>query len=963
MLKYFLVVILLIGISAKAQNINGRVIDASDNSPVIGADVLLIQKSDTTIRKGRVTDTSGRFSFSGIQAGDYTLRAYFMGYNTLNIFVKVGQDNVDLGNIKLSGIGLKLKAVEIKEHQVRAEQNGDTTSYHADAFKTNKDASAEDLVGKMPGITVNNGTVTAHGEQVQQVLVDGKPFLGDDPAAALKNLPAEVVDKIQIFDKKSDQAQFTGFDDGNTQKTMNIITKKNKRNGLFGKAYAGYGTDNRYSAGLAMNSFEGNRRITLLGMSNNVNQQNFSTQDLLGVMGSSGQRGGFGGGRTGASIGGPMMFGGGGGLSNFLVGSQGGINTTNSAGLNYSDSLSHKVFISGSYFFNSTANNTNSTLARTYFISRKSPMYDETDINNSLNLNNRLNIRLEYKLDTNNDLIFTPTLSTQNNLSKSSSDGFNFIPPDTTLSHTNNSYYGKNTGYNYSQNVLLRHKFEKRGRTISVNLGTTINNRTGNDTLHYTNQYYLFGELAKDSTASQHSHTPSQSYSTNANVNYTEPVGKTGQLQLDYAPSVTRSVSEKETYFYNPIAKDYTILDTALSSNYNNTTITNKEGLSYRDGGKKIQYMVGVHYQTTNLDGAQITPYAFAVNKTFNSVLPNAMFTEKFGKTGNNSLRVFYNTSTSIPSISQLQNVINNTNPLMLSTGNPNLSQQYNSNLTLRFAHTKSAQNFFFFISGQQTNNYIANKTVLALRDSVLPNGILLARGSQITSPVNLNNYWSLRSFGGYGLPVDFIKSNLNLLGGVSYTSSPGLINNRLNYANTTNFSPGMVLSSNVSENLDFTISYNANYNLVKNTIQSQGNQNYYYQVASAKLNWVVYKGFVLNTDITHTLYTGLGSYDQSFFLWNASIAKKLFKDQNGEIKLYVYDILNQNNSVSRSVSPTYIDDTRTQVLRQYFMLSFTYTLRNFHGEMPKAPEHKMFPGMRPPMQPGGGGFTPGQQH
>jgi hypothetical protein len=575
-------------------------------------------------------------------------------------------------------------------------------------------------------------------------------------------------------------------------------------------------------------------------------------------------------------------------------------------------------------------------------------------------MNHRANIRLEYKLDTSSDIIFTPTFSSQNNLSKSSSDGFNFIPPDTLLSHTNNRYYAANSGFNFADNLLARHKFAKRGRTISVNLGTTINNRKGEDTLHYTNQYYQFGELTKDSTESQHSHTPSQSYSTSANINYTEPIGKTGQLQLDYDPTVTRSVSQKETYLYNPYAKDYTILDSTLSNDYNNTTITNREGASYRNRGKRYDYMLGLHYQTVMLDGAQIYPYSFAVNKTFNSVLPNAMFTEKFGKTG--SLRIFYNTSTTTPSISQLQNVINNTNPLMLSTGNPELSQQYSNNLTFRYARTnpQSATNFFVFLSGQQVNDYIANKTVLALKDSILPNGIRLAKGSQLISPVNLNNYYSARSFAGYGLPVEFIKSNLNLLGGISYTSVPGLVNNRLNYANTVNFSPGFVLGSNISENVDFTISYNTNYNIVKNTVQSQSNQNYYYQVASAKLNWVIYNGFTLNTDITHTLYTGLGSYDQSYFLWNASIAKKLFKNQNGEIKFYVYDLLNQNTSISRTVSSTYIDDTRTQVLKQYFMLSFTYTLRNFHGDTaPQGNQRKgMFQNMgRPP------GFIPGQQH
>jgi len=346
--------------------------------------------------------------------------------------------------------------------------------------------------------------------------------------------------------------------------------------------------------------------------------------------------------------------------------------------------------------------------------------------------------------------------------------------------------------------------------------------------------------------------------------------------------------------------------------------------------------MAGVNFQNSQLIGNEYLPVTFAatVPYSFNSILPTVMFSEKFENRSN--LRIIYNTSAGLPSLSQLQNVVNNTNPLLLSAGNPNLNQSYTNSLIIRYGKTNAtkAHSFFAFGTVTHTSQYIGNSTFIAYRDTILPignNGYKVPKGAQFTMPVNLNDYWSARAFATYGLPMDFVKSNLNFNGGVSYTSTPGLVNSVLNYANTYALNPGLVFSSNISEKVDFTLVYSSSYNIVNNTLNTQANNNYFTHTAGFKFNWILWKGFTFSTDISHTLYTGLiGAYNQSLLLVNGGIGKKLFKDQNGELKLYVFDLLNQNSSVSPTVTDTYIDDLRTQVLKRYLMLSFSYNLRKF---------------------------------
>ncbi len=333
---------------AQTFSVRGRIADFKDTSALIGVTVILKDGTDTSIKtgKGAVTDENGRFEIDDVSPGSYLLHIEYIGYKPQNKLFTITDKNFSVGILAMKSISNELKEVTVAGKQIRAEQSGDTTTFHADAFKVHPDATTEDLITKMPGVTSDNSGVKVHGEQVQQVYVDGKPFFGTDPTLSVRNLPAEVVDQIQVYDQLSDQALFTGFDDGNSQKTMNIITKKDKRKGEFGKVFGGYGTDGKYNIGGSFNSFEGDRRISIIESSNNINAQNFSSQDILGVSGGSSR-------------------------NNFLTGQQPGITTTHSTGINYRDQWGPKIKVTASYFFNYTDNTTTTDKVQKLYLPKR----------------------------------------------------------------------------------------------------------------------------------------------------------------------------------------------------------------------------------------------------------------------------------------------------------------------------------------------------------------------------------------------------------------------------------------------------------------------------------------------------------------------------------------------------------------------------------------------------------------
>lgn len=917
--------IVLFAFSGLAQEtlLQGKLTD-ENKQPAIGASVLLLNAKDSSLIKGTTSDLNGSFVIENIVGNKtYLVKILSLGYKTVFRKVSIQDTPINLGLINLKQNLTDLKEVTVEGKQALATQQGDTTSFNANAYKVNKDATAEDLVTKMPGVTIVDGKVQAQGEEVKKVLVDGKEFFGDDANAVLKNLPAEVVDKVQVFDKKSDQAQFTGFDDGNATKTINIVTKPQFRNGVFGKLYGGYGYEDKYKAGGVLNYFKEKRKLTILAQSNNINEQNFSSDDLAGVMSGSGSSGG-GRGRRGGQGGSPQNN-----SDNFLVNSQNGINTTSSFGLNYSDKWNKKTEATASYFLNWTQNNSVSNLFQQYVLGSNSGLfYTENNNSKSDNFNNRINFKLEHKLDSQSVITIQPRLSFQNNGSSKQLDGRN-TKSDAVLSDIENKSNSKLFSYNISVPVLYRYAFAKKGRTFSINLNPTLTNTDGNSSLYSLNNYYnssFYGD-----TIDQKTTTFKNGNTYNGNISYTEPINKSNFVLLNYTATYTDNYSSRKTYNYDGSNSNYNSIDSSLTNVFGNTYQAHNGSVGYRYQQEKLHFSLNAAYQWAELSKQQEFPSSFKANKYFKSVLPSAMFQYKF--TAKKNLRINYRTSNNAPSIDQLQDVVNNNNSLQLSTGNSELKQDFQQNLFMRYSsvNTVKSTSFFFMIGGNYSNNYIGNSTLIANQDTIVYNDIYLQKGSQIVRPVNLDGYYSLRSFINYTFPLSKIKTNLSINLSGNYNNTPGLINGNTNYAKTASGVLGLVFSSNISEKIDFTVSSNSSYSNIYNTLQTNSNNIFFSQNSSVRLNLNPWKGLILQSQYSNMYYSGLStSYNQSISLWNGAIGYKFLKNNQAELKLSVYDILNQNNNIQRTNTDSYIQDTQTNALNRYYLLSFTYNFRKY---------------------------------
>ena len=903
-MKYYLTLLFLLGVTfssfSQSYSIRGKVIESGSDQSIPNATILLLTITDSTQVDGMISDLDGNFELQEIKEGEFLLKVQYLGYKDLFKNIQVSRD-LELGNLALQETATELNEVTISARRSTGIQKSDTTLFNADAYKTMKDASAQTLVEKLPGVTMMDGALQAQGENIAQILVDGKPFFGGDVQTALQNLPAEVIQGIEIFDQKSEKAQLSGFDDGERMKTINIITKPNRRKGQFGKMSAGYGTDDRYLLGASINAFNEDQRITFTGLSNNINVQDFSSDPNA-----------QGNNRP-----------------------QNGIIKTNILGLNYSDLWGEKIKVSGSYLFRTRENNGISSLFREYVTdSNDGQTYTEDSRNTRTNQDHRFDMRLEYNPNENNRIVYRPRFSMSNDKENSSflGESMNNLGP---LNQTENIRTADNDDFDIDNRLYYGHKFSKPGRslTMRMNFGYHWNKdlafRRAENTFFQPDQRteIINQKISRDRTGTN--------WQTSAS--YTEPIGKNGQMELEYEIGNRADDSDQLTFDIlneDPLGLDLS-LDTALSNSFESKYLTQELELGYQYQLNKMQFQIEGQYQNAKLQNDQFFPAPFDLQRTFESFLPTVRFDYKFSD--NTNMELDYDTNTDAPSVQQLQGVIDNSNPLQLRTGNPDLDQSYSNRIRFRFRsrNPDTDRSWFIFAQSRLVANSIANSSFIADETTELPGGVILEKGSQLFRPVNLDGFQDFRSWVSYGMPVDFIKSNLNINGGFSYNKRPGQVNGELSFNNSARLSTGISLSSNISDQVDFNISTRMSFNDVENTLNPNLNNKYFNQRTRLNFSWIIWEGFVYRLDLNHQINSGLSEgFDNNFLLMNMSLGKKVFNNQRGEISLNVYDLLGQNTSVRRNVTDVYIEDIQNNVLQRYFMLTFSFNLRRFSKGM-----------------------------
>ena len=928
--------------------------------------------SDSSEAEYTVSDKKGGFLFRGLTAGQYFVLITYEGYTHIgrNFSISDSSANVDLSTIFMQRADDLLAAAIVQRPPMGIKK--DTVEYNAGLFATKPNATAEDLIKKMPGIQVDNsGNVTAQGETVQRVLVDGKRFFSDDPKTATRNLPPDVIDKIQVFDDLSDQSKFTGFDDGNRVKTINIITKKNTRKGIFGKFVGGDGTNEDYDESLNFHVFNGNQQISLLGQANDLNKQNFTAQDIFGGAGGQGRRAGGGGGGGGAA---PSSGGGGSNAAGASAAGtsfqSNGVTTVWAGGANYRNSFGPKTDFYGSYFYNVqhiVTKTNDSTISQVGSDSSQTTAGTQYSVGRIEN--HRIYLNLESRFDSNNSLIFRPNIIFQHSDPSGSSFTNTYTPLGGAINSINSHTSSDNSGFAVTNSDLqFRHRFKKQYRTISLDItgSGNINNGFG-----YTNSIDNFYQLDSTNVINQHYYDSLRSVTLTPTLSYTEPIAKNMILQLNYSHTYTHSTTINDTYDYVDSLKGYTSFDSLFSNSYKFTQNSDQVSLAWRIQNKKFNLSVGTGIQWTTFNSDNTTKNIPVVGN-YTYFTPTVNFMYNFSSTQH--FRLNYSGRTGTPSPSQLQPLTTTTDDVNFQVGNQNLKPQFTHSLRMLYASfDPSTQKVLFATVNAST---IVND---------IQSEVFNRPGGGTTSTyTNLNGTYNFSGYLNYGFPLRRPKSNMNFITNISYSQSQTLLATDTaayvakqfthQYAKNTSLTETVSWTTNIRKNFDMNFSAATNYtspthtniappgtptkdSVVKNGVNS--NLNSFSETVSTEFTAYTNNGWLVAAtfDYTYT-YTGSKTFNASVPILTPSIARQFFKKKNGELRLTVFDVLNQNTNVSKT-SGTTVAYTRTNVLQRYAMLTFTYNLNNFPGTQRRGPG--MFPGGQfrggPP---GGGGFRGG---
>lgn len=904
-------------LAQKNGSVNGVAFDTISKQPVAAATVTVLERKDSSLVTFTMTGSDGRFELKGLANGDYRLMITHVSYHNSNKFFSITEANktAELGNLIMNDKAKVLEEVVLAAEAPPVTLINDTIQYNAGSFKVQPNASVEQLLKKLPGVKVEkDGTIKAQGEKVNRVLVDGKEFFGNDPKVATKNLPADAVDKVQVYDKQSDQATLTGFEDGNYEKTINLKLKKDKKKGMFGKVNAGVGNKERYEGKFNVNSFKGARQFSAIGMGNNTNAEGFSFMDILNFSGELARMQRGGGGNININISGEdaaAMGINGGGRNN-------GINTAWGGGLNYNNIIGSKLDFQSNYFYNRYNPNQESHIQRQYFLPDSSYFYNQNSFADNLNNNHRFNLNTLYQVDSMNSIRITPSFSYQTTNNRSQTD-YQTLSEDKVLTNEGFSNNTSSTkGYNFRNDITWRKKFARKGRTFSLSLQTSLNESDGDGSLSSINSfYYPNGSLLKRDTLNQQSTTKGDLKGYNARAVYTEPVWKRSLLEFSVSKSNTKSTSEKLTHDYNKLNGKYDQLNNTLSNDFENTYGYINAGIRIRTQKKKYSYAVGANWQQAELEGKITTGVKDSlISKTFRNILPNARFQYNF--TRFKSFSLSYNTSTNQPGMSQLQPVPDNSNSLNIREGNPDLKQEFNhtAQVHLTLVSPYKNKNLFMFLTAQATQNKIVNY------DSINSLGV------KRTKPVNVNGVYNINSSISYSMPVRFLKGTVEVSSNTGVFKTKQFINTVGNDIRTFSVGPELRLDMNPTEKLNVGVGAGFNYNKTKYSLQSALNTNYLSQEYNASLDWEMPKGFFFATDFMYTINSQRAAgFNTKVPLWNASISKQMLKFNRGELKLSARDLLNKNVGISRNTNNNYIEDSKVLTLRQFFLLSFTYSL------------------------------------
>lgn len=909
---------LAIAFYAQKVTIQGILADTL-NEPLMSATVVLLNPQDSTMEYFAITSTTGKFKIKGIKRGEYIFQASYLGYESIFNPIDLTNANavLQMGTLLLQPERKMLGEVTVEGERIPILIKKDTVEYNAGSFKVKPNAAVEDLLKRLPGVEVaKDGTIKAHGENVNSIMVDGKEFFGNDPTIASQNLPADAVDKVQVFDKKSEMADFTGVDDGVRNKTINLKLKDGKKKGYFGNVAAGYGTDDRFEGKINLNRFNKKSQLSILGRANNINQQGFSFNDYLtfagGLQNVMMESGGDDGELRIDGSNGPIPFDT--GQPNY------GFTNSGSGGANFNFDFSKKTEFSGSYFFSHLKKREEVESVRQNFLDENifpsERIQDQTTMNNS----HRLNMKLKSKIDSNQIL----TLRTNFTLSDGAFQQvlknrvYNVSNVLQNSNWSNNEYDNQNWNANAGLSYLL--KFKKKGRSLATSIGAGFQDKQRMNGVESINSFLLDDpNLTFTDSLNQIQNEDGNQFDYSLRVSFTEPIGKREYLQFRYN---RRNYSNELVKDFFDVQNETRNRNIILSNAYQRDYTYDRPGLTFKMNRKKYIFTTGADFQYSRLDG-KISNIENPITKDFWAVLPSTNFNYDFSNSS--SFEINYRTSIREPSLEQLQPVVDNSDPLNLYIGNTDLKPEYRHRFSLRYNlfDQFNFRSLFASVNSTFTKDKITNSRNI---DSLF---------IQTTQPINVKNDWATRGYISFGTPLKFMRSKMNLSLNGNYNRGILFLNEVENLSNRWSTSVDFNIENRKKKVVDILLGINWSYNETHYSVDKSLNQNFYSINYYTDWTLSLKKDWTLGTSFDYTIYQGDGFENQQQVpIWNASVSKSIMKNR-GAVELSARDLLNQGIGIDRRSTLNYIEDVKINSLGRYLMLTFSYSLTMLGDQKP----------------------------
>ena len=932
--RFFSIILLLsLGFIYCYSAIIKGVVKDNQNEPLIGATVKLLNAQDSSLVVGSMIDTEGAFSLSKIQKGKYLLTISMIGFEPIeqNILLQNNDDVYNLGVMtpKESSIMLDETIVSGVKSAVIVKQ--DTIEYNAGSYRTQPNAVVEDLLKKLPGVEVDaDGKITSGGKTISKILVDGKEFFADDPKMASKNLPSDMVDKIQIVDRKSDLARLTGVDDGEEETIINLTVKKGMQNGWFGTLQGGYGTNDRYTAGFNINHFIDGNQLTILGSANNINDMSFTDQ-----------------GRNRFS-----RFGG-----------QNGVTTAQSLGINFNVGKSEDLRFGGNVLYTHRIQDSKERSSTQYLFPDSTSYQDANKIAKDKGHNLRADFRLQWNIDKYNTIDFTPRFSFNNNMSNRVDSTMMRNGDKNRVNHSENFEHNNGISYDVSGDLIYNHKFATRdGRSLSTQFKYQFSDTKEKGTSWNDIIYYLSQEDSELLVQYIDSHQWSNTLT--GRLTWTEPLGNSlnGNF-LNFAYKINYKWNNADRLTYDLPSDAWTrdfleklketpsdgVLNEILSNSFRNEFLNQELQIGYKKIHKLYNLDAGILFSPSMIKSEDLINSDRNIEERWVwNVSPYMRFRYKF--TDRMNLSSDYRARTSQPSIKQLQPVADLTNPLSIVIGNPDLKPTFTQNLSLRFSdfNADSQRSLMAMINGSYSLNSIISKTLFNPET-----------GGQTTTYSNVDGVWSAMAMFMYNRPL--AKSHWRMSAHVfsMYNSTVGYNNGEFNRSGTWMLRPNL----GVTYSNDFCqVSLSPQYGLqmTHNSIANQNNRTIHSYGARADVAVYLPFGIDITTDLN---FSGTSGYSQGYnsdqWLWNAQVSYSTLKDKSLTFALKVYDLLQEKKNISRNVTANFITDQEYNDLTRYFMFTITWKFNSFgsSSQLPDTGDYRIGGKRNGPPPPPPGGF------